>query len=182
MKTVTLRPLRALFLALVIGASVSCEPEDRCGDGVVDEGEQCDDGNGVSDDGCSASCQLDNNLALPGDERPGYFICQEYPLAAIGITCGPGTVCCVTNGPTCVSAEQGCVDVYNVVSCDGPEDCPRADYHCRTQSHGTSCTSSDGGGVWCHKDADCVDILPWLPDGVCTPSGICDFSTVTRTP
>jgi cysteine-rich repeat protein len=36
----------------------SCRVE-RCGDGVVDFAEQCDDGNDVSCDGCSASCQID---------------------------------------------------------------------------------------------------------------------------
>jgi cysteine-rich repeat protein len=27
-----------------------------CGDGILDDGEQCDDGNNVSDDGCNAQC------------------------------------------------------------------------------------------------------------------------------
>jgi cysteine-rich repeat protein len=33
----------------------------RCGDGIVDiaAGEQCDDGNNTSGDGCSASCRLE---------------------------------------------------------------------------------------------------------------------------
>ena len=30
-----------------------------CGDGVVQAGEQCDDGNAVSSDGCSATCQTE---------------------------------------------------------------------------------------------------------------------------
>lgn len=30
-----------------------------CGDGVLSEGEQCDDGNAVSDDGCSSSCTVE---------------------------------------------------------------------------------------------------------------------------
>src|SRR6187549_3107484 len=30
---------------------------DVCGDGVVDEGEVCDDGNTAEDDGCSPTCQ-----------------------------------------------------------------------------------------------------------------------------
>jgi cysteine-rich repeat protein len=31
----------------------------RCGDGTVDAGEQCDDGNGTDGDGCSAGCRLE---------------------------------------------------------------------------------------------------------------------------
>jgi cysteine-rich repeat protein len=38
-------------------ASHACTPGARCGNGVIDPSEQCDDGNGVSGDGCSVSCQ-----------------------------------------------------------------------------------------------------------------------------
>lgn len=34
------------------------EPADTCGDGVVQDGEDCDDGNGDEEDGCDASCRL----------------------------------------------------------------------------------------------------------------------------
>ncbi len=34
-------------------------PSAACGDGNLDPGEQCDDGNTVSCDGCSASCQVE---------------------------------------------------------------------------------------------------------------------------
>jgi cysteine-rich repeat protein len=176
MQPVVLRPLRALSLALALGLSISCEVTDRCGDGVLDEDERCDDGNVIGGDGCSASCEPDDNLTIPGDERAGFFICAAYPPETSRVTCGPGSVCCLTDGPRCVSAEQGCVDVYNVVSCDGPEDCARAGDHCETLSHGTSCTTSEGSFTWCHRDADCVDIEPWLPNGACTSSGACDFT------
>lgn len=39
-----------------------------CGNGVVEIGEECDDGNTVPDDGCSAECKLE----LPLCERPGF--------------------------------------------------------------------------------------------------------------
>jgi cysteine-rich repeat protein len=35
------------------------QPTACCGDGVVEPGEQCDDGNTVSGDGCSSTCQLE---------------------------------------------------------------------------------------------------------------------------
>ena len=34
--------------------------EFACGNGVVDLGEQCDDGNGVNGDGCSSACRIEN--------------------------------------------------------------------------------------------------------------------------
>jgi len=47
-----------------------CEPESYCGDGILDEGEQCDDGNDDNGDGCSAVCLIEG-----GDEgcTPGYW-------------------------------------------------------------------------------------------------------------
>jgi cysteine-rich repeat protein len=43
------------------GCSTECTPNAGCGDGVVqvEEGEQCDDGNTESNDGCSATCTLE---------------------------------------------------------------------------------------------------------------------------
>ncbi|HEY5947932.1 MAG TPA: myxococcus cysteine-rich repeat containing protein, partial [Kofleriaceae bacterium] len=37
----------------------ACEEQPACGDGTVDEGEQCDDGNTTSGDGCSATCETE---------------------------------------------------------------------------------------------------------------------------
>ncbi|MDY0004019.1 MAG: SUMF1/EgtB/PvdO family nonheme iron enzyme [Polyangia bacterium] len=34
-------------------------PDPVCGDGVQDQGEECDDGNGANGDGCSAACLLE---------------------------------------------------------------------------------------------------------------------------
>ncbi|HEX2882887.1 MAG TPA: DUF4215 domain-containing protein [Polyangiaceae bacterium] len=34
-----------------------CKVEPRCGDGHIDPGEQCDDGNTSNSDGCSVNCQ-----------------------------------------------------------------------------------------------------------------------------
>jgi cysteine-rich repeat protein len=42
-----------------------------CGDGVVDRGEQCDDGNAASGDGCSATCGLEGAAGV--DNRLCYI-------------------------------------------------------------------------------------------------------------
>ncbi|CAN5668813.1 hypothetical protein BH11MYX1_BH11MYX1_57090 [soil metagenome] len=39
----------------------------RCGDGLVDPGEGCDDGNNASGDGCSASCTVETQVAACGN-------------------------------------------------------------------------------------------------------------------
>ncbi|MCA9542701.1 MAG: hypothetical protein KC620_27585, partial [Myxococcales bacterium] len=50
----------------------------RCGDGRLDAGEACDDGNLVDGDGCAGDCTLEGLLGglLPGVQR-------DVPLAAI---------------------------------------------------------------------------------------------------
>ena len=58
-----------------------------CGDGFVDRGEQCDDGNTVDGDGCSASCQLELTAGGGGCDAGGgspgalvlvlYFACRR---------------------------------------------------------------------------------------------------------
>ncbi|MGB0757082.1 MAG: SdrD B-like domain-containing protein [Patescibacteria group bacterium] len=40
--------------------SLECTPDPICGDGVVDDGEQCDDGNRINGDGCSNQCLIDS--------------------------------------------------------------------------------------------------------------------------
>jgi TonB family protein len=42
---------------------------DRCGDGAVTGDEQCDDGNGVAGDGCSASCQREAPRRVNGGRQ-----------------------------------------------------------------------------------------------------------------
>lgn len=55
--------------------NASCEenqmtlPDDhcpRCGDGKLNGGEACDDGNAVKGDGCEPDCTLSGILRLPG--------------------------------------------------------------------------------------------------------------------
>src|SRR5438067_4488532 len=41
-------------------------PPGPCGNGLAEGTEECDDGNAVSGDGCSASCQLENSSAICG--------------------------------------------------------------------------------------------------------------------
>lgn len=55
------------------GASRNCLPDcsgygPYCGDGILQPafGEQCDDGNNTSNDGCSATCQIESTAPLPG--------------------------------------------------------------------------------------------------------------------
>src|SRR5438128_1157895 len=101
---------------LVFGAVVSAEirsalatasclaPAGDCGNGVLETGEQCDDGNTVSGDGCSASCRFEvcgNNIIDPGEQcDDGNTVsgdgcsatCQREPRCGDGVV-DPGEQC-----------------------------------------------------------------------------------------
>jgi fibro-slime domain-containing protein len=69
----------------------TCAPDagPACGDGKVDPGEKCDDGNGSSGDGCAANCDaIENDWACPTPGQP----CVST------VKCGDGKI---TGGETC---------------------------------------------------------------------------------
>jgi thiol-activated cytolysin len=64
-KLFTKSVLSSLFLSLALGLS-ACgqsnpnEPLPQCGNGTLEDGEQCDDGDNLSGDGCSKDCDLED--------------------------------------------------------------------------------------------------------------------------
>jgi cysteine-rich repeat protein len=69
-----------------------------CGNGVHDPGEECDDGNTVGGDCCSATCRLEPAGVACGGVPPcgdkscdGAGACQDVPATVCGDTCMPGT-------------------------------------------------------------------------------------------
>src|SRR5699024_11837435 len=50
-----------------------------CGNGIVEDGEACDDGNTTSGDGCSSSCELEDGWDCPIEGEP-----------CIEVVCGDG--------------------------------------------------------------------------------------------
>jgi cysteine-rich repeat protein len=129
-----------------------------CGNSAIETGEVCDDGNTTSGDGCSSTCQLDDNLSTPGDDRAGYMACA-------GITCSPGSVCCTgaSQGCTTMSACSGFAG-----TCDGPEDCPSG--HVCYVGHAAYCdvvNSGSGSVLHCHRTADCPTGQSCASEGSC---------------
>lgn len=156
-------------------APASCPPWKRgcrrsvCGNGVVENGEACDDGNQTAGDGCSATCQQDDDTRTPGDDRAGYVSC-ESSASGDSLTCGPGLGCCpdptnVPQGPTCGATRTDCGFVMAfIVYCDGPEDCSGG-AACSVTRTGQIC--GDGYYQVCHTDKNC-------PSGqTCNENGEC---------
>jgi len=95
-----------------------------CGDGVIDTGETCDDGNRTSCDGCSESCQIETGLGC-GD---------GVPIAACGEPCDDGNAVAGDGcSPTCTlervtgggSSMTDCLTEWSV---DNPTNDPLLDH------------------------------------------------------
>jgi cysteine-rich repeat protein len=69
-----------------------------CGDGVVEQGETCDDGNTVDDgNGCDAACQR-NNVCGDGTRQAFVEPCDGTDRGACPGLCGPDCTCAPTAG------------------------------------------------------------------------------------
>jgi cysteine-rich repeat protein len=78
-------------------------PLPGCGNGQVDPGEECDDGNRVSGDGCTANCRVEIDALIPG--RGGDSCLHEWlpiPLSTQGLGGLPvNRVDCADGDPSC---------------------------------------------------------------------------------
>jgi len=68
-----------------VSSSSSSGMGEVCGDAVLEGSEQCDDGNAVSGDGCSATCQLESAAGCPGMAIP---ISKGQKVDVMGSTAG----------------------------------------------------------------------------------------------
>lgn len=73
-----------------------------CGNGIVESGEECDDGNLNSWDGCSDDCQNEVLLCVPGD-----YYCKDTALAR----------CDVDGTKYTWLGHTGCWNSHSIVSC-----------------------------------------------------------------
>jgi cysteine-rich repeat protein len=90
-----------------------------CGNGVIDPGEQCDDGNTFNGDGCSAQCTVESCYTCVGQPSncspsPAGTACDDGNACTVGETCDGAGVCggftsCRVNPPsTCNICGQMC--------------------------------------------------------------------------
>jgi len=86
------------------GSHAPVAPTSECGNGVVEPGEQCDDGNTTDGDGCSATCQTETTPAA---------VCGNGVVEA-GEQCDDGNT---TSGDGCSATCQTETPPGNVVVC-----------------------------------------------------------------
>ncbi len=163
-------------LALTAGCSDD-DGANKCGDLVLDEGEQCDDGNLVSGDGCSANCLSEafcgNGLVQVGEEcddgnDAGGDGCNSFCQLEVG--CGNGLLdygeeCDDDNIVSGDGCSETCVDESGAPTCGNgfmevPEDCDDGNI-----------TDGDGCDSECQLESGCGD-------GVVDPGEECDDDNV----
>jgi fibro-slime domain-containing protein len=139
----------------------------KCGDGIIESGEACDDGNNVSGDGCSSTCQIEKG-----------WHCSTPGTSCTAAQCGDGVV---------AGAEQ--CDDGNSVSGDGCSStcqveagwqCPTPDTKCIAKQCGDGIiagneqcddgnnNSNDGCSSTCQLEPGFACVTqPTAPQSVC---------------
>lgn len=150
-----------------------------CGDRVIDPGEECDDGNSIDGDGCTAACEMEAGPETICDDRAdndgdGLVDCMDPDCLNVAFClCGNGVVegleecddgnntdgdgcsssCLDENQPMCgngiIEAGEGCDD-GNSNWCDG------CDPSCQLQP-ATESDCSDSIDEDCDGNIDCAD-------------------------
>lgn len=98
-------------------------PQGICGDKVVQDGEDCDDGNAVNDDGCDASCHLAGANPLASRSCPGMAVhVWSKPVSYVGTTLNSTNTgsakptCSGTSGGNPTTGAAASDRVFNVVA------------------------------------------------------------------
>ncbi|NOJ79561.1 DUF4215 domain-containing protein [Myxococcus xanthus] len=151
-----------------------------CGDGRINNGEQCDDGNRVSSDGCSSTCRVEPGYTCNGMQpsvctdvnectngtaqcsvnaictnTPGSYTCTCRPgYWGNGWTCSDIDEC--SNGTAACNPSQVCVNTPGGYECVGGS-CPAPRVQCGAQCVDVSSDESNCGacGVVCPAAKTC---------------------------
>lgn len=162
-----------------------------CGNGTVDIGEECDDGNAVNGDGCNNDCtyschdnpecrddeicngeeicNTETHACEAGTNREDGFPCGEYPLRicvdgnCMNSVCGDGIVDS-RNDEFCEPPGEGSCNDDCKWSCEGDDDCP---------DDGEDCN----GEEYCNLDNHVCDRRDPLAEGTECDDGL--FCTLT---
>jgi MYXO-CTERM domain-containing protein len=137
-----------------------------CGDGVTGDLERCDDGNAVSGDGCSASCELEAGYSCPVTGT-----CVDIDECMLGTAnCDPNALCTNTTGSfTCACNESEFTG--DGATCTDIDECARGTQRCAA---GQVCFNVVGGYA-CHDP--CPIGYTEVPPGRCGDIDECALGT-----
>ena len=136
-------PLSVLRPRLLCVPSLRLEPA-RCGDGYLDPGEQCDDGNNLNGDGCSASCTLElcGNDVVDGGEQ-----CDAGAANGLDNCCSTSCQLLDPDGDGICNRDDICpADADN--DSDGDGFCIGGAFNPPAVGGGDPCSRLPGAGAW----------------------------------
>ncbi|OJH37837.1 hypothetical protein BON30_27055 [Cystobacter ferrugineus] len=150
-------------------------PSGRCGDGVVQQQETCDDGLHEGGDGCDGACQVEQGWQCTGapsrctrqtgscadgsTQCDANALCTETSGSAV-CTCKPGYT---GDGTTCTDVDECAIDTH---TCDANATCANTpgSFTCACKSgytgDGTTCTDIDECAIdtdTCDANATCAN-------------------------
>ena len=119
-----------------------------CGDGVIVEGESCDDGNLANTDGCSSVCQLETGFYCPAANQACSSVCGDG-IRASNEGCDDGNV---VDGDGCSGScktEKGYYCTLPVDSNPNAFDtCTTCPVNCAACANATVCTECQAGNYF----------------------------------
>ena len=154
------------------------QPISTCGDGMVDENEECDDGNTEGGDGCSASCQQEdpcsNTECEPGWTCDGEGNCQP---PADGTACDdgdPSTTSDMYQNGQCEGTPIVCPDGQSVNN-DGECVCPENQTYCGGECVDCDSDENNCGGCYqvCGEGYECQN-------GECVYVGVTHYINISK--
>ena len=143
----------------------ACEAVNQCGNGTVEAGELCDDGNNTSLDGCSNNCLYETGGTC--------LLNTDCVGTCIGFFCAPtagaGGACDGNDNDDCTGA-LGC---NAVGTCGGDGAVCSANENCVNTCIGSVCapTGTLGGSCDAGDSADCTGVFDCDAAGICGGDG-----------
>jgi cysteine-rich repeat protein len=148
-----------------------------CGDGALDEGEVCDDGNTAGADGCSPACGVEEGFECAGEPSACDGICGDGLVVGsemcddgnAAIDDGCGDACAIEDGYACTGAPSACDTICGDGLLIGNESCDDGN---TASDDGCADTCSVEGGYDCTGEPSaCVTICG---DGLIAGDEACD--------
>ncbi|MBL7056193.1 DUF4215 domain-containing protein [Candidatus Woesearchaeota archaeon] len=174
-----------LFRETPIKVLVQPYPEEKseCGDGIIELEEECDDGNFLNRDGCSAVCTLETcDVVDNGNICTGNEFCDGELISTLDSdTCCVGT-CSLVAGTQCTSCGEGIFNVCDSEECSsiqegcyfydgfGTNTCSTCkNLKCEDYPNEDSCTSNECRQEVCgwSDDENKCEVSTFCGDGTC---------------
>lgn len=159
------------------GAGVCVPAPIVCGDGIVEAGELCDDGNTTNGDGCSNTCQIETGFLCTGSKSDCTPICGDGIIRGTeqcddnNTTSGDGctSTCQIETAFTCLGQPSACFLNGCIATPCFPAPGPTC-FNGNLTTTALACTPTGNGTRTCSYPQTTVPCLSGLCEGdVCKP-------------